>query len=170
MSTQSQNELVDIIDNNNQVLFQETKQKAHELGLLHRTVIAEVINSKGEWLLVQQASDKQDAGQFVSPMGGHVQAGESEEEALVRETKEELGIENFEYKRVGQKVFNRFFNNHQENHLFIVYEIYSNTEPTLNHESVSFKRFLPHEIKQLTANNSPLLGEAFRFVINSFYC
>lgn len=77
-------EQVDIIDENLKVLYSCDKSEAHEKGLLHATVIAEVHNSKGEWMLVKQASDKQDAGQYVSPVGGHVAAGESFEDALRR--------------------------------------------------------------------------------------
>jgi len=32
--------------------------------------------------MVKQASDKQDAGQYVSPVGGHVTSGETDIEAL----------------------------------------------------------------------------------------
>ena len=141
--------MVDLIDENNQSIGQVSKQQAHEQGLLHRIVLAEVINSKGEWLLVQQAPDRQ--------------------EALFRETQEELGIKHFEYKRVGQKVFNRFVNNHQENHLFILYEIYSDLEPTLNHESISFRRFTFPDLIQELANQPKYFGDAFHFVMKTFY-
>src|SRR3990167_3107395 len=85
-----QDEQVDIVNEKDEVLYNTTKQEAHEKGLLHRTVIAEVVDSKGKWLLVKQASNKQDAGQYVSPVGGHAQAGESTDEAIKREALEEL--------------------------------------------------------------------------------
>ena len=88
-------EQVDIVNENNEVIGQADKSEAHQKGLLHRTVISEVINSTGEWLLVKQASDRQDPGQYVSPVGGHMRAGESEISALLREAEEELGIKNF---------------------------------------------------------------------------
>ncbi len=55
-------EYVDIVDKDVKVIGKAPKVEAHKKGLLHPTVIAEVINSKGEWLLVKQASHKQDAG------------------------------------------------------------------------------------------------------------
>lgn len=82
-------ELVDIVDDACAVLYSVTKTEAHQKGLLHRTVIGEVRDSKGNWLLVQQSADRQDAGQFVSPVGGHVRAGESDEDALRREAMED---------------------------------------------------------------------------------
>lgn len=108
-------EYVDIVNENNKVIGKCSKEEAHQKGLLHRTVIAEVINLKGEWLLVQQAGHKQDAGQFVSPVGGHVSAGETEEEALKRETWEEIGLKDFTYKLKGKAIHNRIVNDKKEN-------------------------------------------------------
>jgi len=162
-------ELIDIVDQDNHVVGQELKSIAHQKGLLHRIIIAELIDSKGNWILVRQANDRQDPGQFVSPVGGHIQAGESEVDALNRETLEEVGITNFEYKRVGQSVFNRFVNQRQENHLFIVYEIYSDQIPVLNHESVEYKKFTKAELINAFRDNPENFGAAFHFVRNTFY-
>lgn len=85
-------EIVDIVNEHDQVTGQISKQEAHQQGLLHRCVIAEVIDSQGNWKLVKQASDRQDAGQYVSPVGGHVQAGEDPDDALNREAFEEMGL------------------------------------------------------------------------------
>src|SRR3989344_4262031 len=107
MGKNSKNEKVDIVDKNLKVLSHTTKKDAHEKGLLHKTVIAEVTDSKGRFLLVKQASDRQDAGQYVSPVGGHFRSGESDEDALKREAFEELGIKNFEFEYLGKVIFNR---------------------------------------------------------------
>ncbi len=88
-------EIVDVVNENNKVLYQITKTEAHQKGLLHRTVIAEIKDTKGRWTLVKQASDRQDAGQYVSPVGGHARAGETEEETLKRGAFEEAGLKNF---------------------------------------------------------------------------
>lgn len=102
-------EYVDIVDESDKVIGKISKQEAHEKGLLHRTVIAEIINSSGEWVLVKQSSYKQDSGQFVSPVGGHVLSGESEDDAIKREAKEEFGIEGFEFKLKGKKRKSLFY-------------------------------------------------------------
>src|SRR5687767_9284467 len=98
-------ELVDIVDSECTVLSCATKSEAHQKGLLHRTVIAEVRDSKGNWILVQQSADRQDAGQYVSPVGGHVRAGESDEDALKRETLEEIGLTDFDFVPVGKLIY-----------------------------------------------------------------
>lgn len=86
-----EDELVDIVDENENKIGVATKREAHAQGLLHKTVISEVVDSSGRWLLVKQASHKQDAGQYVSPVGGHVASGETNEQALRREVSEEIG-------------------------------------------------------------------------------
>ena len=120
----SQDELVDIVDDKENVVEVVTKREAHQKGLLHKTAIAEVIDSQGRWLLVKQSSSRQDAGQYVSPVGGHVTSGETDEQAVKREASEELGLEgNFNLDLVDKVVFNRNILGRQENHYFIVYKI-----------------------------------------------
>lgn len=165
----SQQERVDIVDEQDNVLYQTTKQEAHKKGLLHRTVISEVKDSKGRWILVKQSSDRQDAGQYVSPVGGHIKAGETEVEALQREGLEEMGIKDFDHKFVGKAIYNRFVLNRQENHYFIVYEIFSDQKPKLNHESESYKAFTKEELKARLKEYPQEFGAAFHFVVKTFY-
>lgn len=162
-------ELVDIVNEENQVIGQILKTQAHKSGELHRCVVAEVIDSDGNWSLVKQASDRQDAGQFVSPVGGHIQAGETEENALKREAMEELGIEAADIKRVGQAIFNREVIGRKENHLFVFYEIYTNDHPTLNHESVGIEKFSVEQLKKELKETPRKFGDAFHHVVKNFY-
>lgn len=162
-------EKVDVVDENLNVLYTVDKQEAHNKGLLHSTVIAEVINSKGEWLLVKQTDHKQDPGQFVSPVGGHVGTSENFENALKREVLEEIGLKNFRFKLVGKKIYKRKWKVGVENHYFIVFEIYSDEEPALNDESIGFKRFKVEDLKKLLKENPDMFGYAFHFVARHFY-
>lgn len=162
-------EIVDIIDANNQVIGQIDKNEAHKTGTLHRCIVTEVIDSQGNWLLVKQASDRQDAGQYVSPVGGHIRTGEAEEVALARETLEEIGLTSYTIRRVGQAIFNREVIGRKENHLLIVYEIYCDQAPVLNHESVGYEKIPFAEIQKQIVANPQKFGEAFHFVYNHFY-
>ena len=132
-------------------------------------VIAEIKNLKGDWLLVKQASNKQDAGQYVSPVGGHVRARETDEDALKRETLEEVGLKDFKYTFMGRSIFNRPTLGHIENHYFILYEIYSDDELQLNDESEEYKRFTLEEIKNICYKDPKQFGDAFHFVLKTFY-
>lgn len=163
-------EHVDVIDEKGVVLRVVTKQEAHTEGLLHKTVISEVIDSKGRWLLVKQAADRQDPGQYVSPVGGHVSAGESNEDALKREAEEELGLTGeFKYEHIGDVVFNRETRGKKENHLFVVYKIYSDDIPVLNHEAVAYEYFTEDELRNKFRDEPEFFGAAFHFLISALF-
>ena len=154
-------ELVDIIDENGKVLRQELKTEAHKHGWLHKTVIG-YLKYGNDWALVRQASDRQDAGQLVAPVGGHVQAGESELDALLRES-EEIGTRNISYKHVGDRVFHRQVIGRDENHLFIIYEISTDDPVKLNEESVAIERFTKDDLKQALFEQPENFGDAYYF-------
>jgi isopentenyl-diphosphate delta-isomerase len=162
-------EMVDIVDEQNTVIGHTSKENAHRKGFLHRTVISEIIDSHGNFILVEQASGRQDAGQYVSPVGGHVSSRESEEDALKREALEEAGLKGFSYSLIGRAIFNRNIIGRQENHYFILFEIQSDESITLNHEAVSFKTFTPGELKQAIAETPEKFGAAYYFILETFY-
>lgn len=160
-------EQVDIIDENNTVLHSTLKTTAHKEGLLHRIIISEIRNSKSQWALVKQAPDRQDPGQYVSPIGGHVQAGESEEDALRREALEECGIKDFTFKRLGQFIFNREVIGRKENHLFIVYVITTDAQIILGDEADDVQWFSTDELKKKLISHPEMFGAAYTVVIKN---
>ncbi len=163
-------ELVDIVDADNNVIGTISKKEAHEKGLLHPCVVAMIRNSKGEWLLVKQSPDRQDAGQYVAPVGGHVQSGERQDDALKREAKEEVGfVDNFTFKYLGSGVFDRHIIGRHENHLFLMYEIQSDNIPVLNHESESYRYFPEDELKRLLKEQPNIFGHACHFGLHAFF-
>src|SRR3989344_1897784 len=161
MKKSNQSEKIDIVNKSLKILYKTTKKTAHRRGLLHKTVIAEVVDSKGKYLLVKQAADRQDPGQYVSPVGGHVRSGESDVDALKREALEELGISDFEYRYSGKTIFHRHVLGRDENHYFVIYEIKSDHKPKLNHESVGYKKFTRSELKKELIKNPGQFGAAF---------
>ena len=164
-----QEEIVDVVDDKDTVVGSASKSDAHIKGLLHRTVISEIIDSQGRFVLVLQSSDRQDAGQYVSPVGGHVRSGETEDEALKREALEEAGLRDIDFHLVGKAIFNRIVLGRKENHYFIVYEILSDKQLVLNEESVSYKPFTKEELRQSIISTPEKFGAAFYFVLEKFY-
>lgn len=91
-------EYIDIIELDDKeeetVIGKCEKHEIHEKGYLHRFVGIMIFNLKGELLLQQiKANKKRAAFQYGLSMAGHVSSGETYEEAVYRELKEELGID-----------------------------------------------------------------------------
>lgn len=161
-------EQVDIIDEAGKVLRSALKTEAHKHGWYHKTVIG-YLKYGNDWSLVRQAADRQDAGQLVGPIGGHVKAGESVDDALLREAEEEIGTRNITYKHVGNARFHRQAIGRDESHLFVVYEIATDEPVKLNKESVAIERFTRETLKQALIDHSENFGDAYYFVLEKFY-
>lgn len=74
--------------------------------LLHPVVHLHVFNTAGELYLQKRPSWKDiQPGKWDTAVGGHVALGETTEEALRREVREELGITDFEAMFVDKYVF-----------------------------------------------------------------
>lgn len=72
----------------------ETREKCHEQGLWHKAVVVFIINSKDQVLLQRRSKNKKLwPNMWDVTAGGHVLAGEFGFQAIIREAKEELGIE-----------------------------------------------------------------------------
>ncbi len=165
----SGDELVDIVDEVNNPQYVITKREAHEKNLLHRTVIGELKTSDGRICLVRQTPDRQDPGQYVSPIGGHVKAGESEEDAFAREASEEIGITDFKFKLLGKKIFTREVIGRKENHYYVVFQITYDGDLNLGDEADAFEYFTRDQLDQEMTENPTKFGDSFKFIYQNFY-
>ena len=96
-----------IVDEEGNVIGSATRGECHNGSrLLHPVVHLHVFNSRGE-LYLQKRPEWKDIqpGKWDTSVGGHMDYGETPEDALVREVREELGIETFESERLGMYVF-----------------------------------------------------------------
>lgn len=86
-------EIFDIVDDEDRVIGQATREEVHRRRLLHRSVHVYVFSSAGE-LYLQKRSRQKDlyAGKWTGSASGHLEPGESYESAARRELEEELGI------------------------------------------------------------------------------
>ena len=85
------------VDENDNNIKKISRADAHKHGLLHRIAVVYLFNRKGE-ILVQE---RMDYGAYDHSAAGHVDPGETYDEAIARELKEELGVENVELHEVG---------------------------------------------------------------------
>lgn len=96
-------ELFDVVDENDEVIRQETRDTVHREKLLHRAVHMFVFNKKKE-LFLQKRSRLKDIhpGAWDSSAAGHLNAGEGYESTAVRELEEELGIVDAELQELAR--------------------------------------------------------------------
>lgn len=86
-------ELIDIYDENNNYLgFALERTETHDKNLWHYHVSAWIMNYEGKILLQQRALTKKKNPGVWSKTGGHVNSGESCNQAIKREVFEEIGL------------------------------------------------------------------------------
>lgn len=86
-------EYFDVVDEKDKVIGKATREKAHKNRLIHRSVMLFIFNKEGEVFVNQRTENKEFfPGYWSIVIGGHAHAGESYEEAAIRELKEEAGI------------------------------------------------------------------------------
>ena len=107
MKQDNKTELFPLVDEAGNVVGKATRGECHDGSrMLHPVVHLHVFNSKGEVYLQKRPEWKDiQPGKWDTSVGGHVDYGETPEEALRREVSEELGITDFMPERVGQYVY-----------------------------------------------------------------
>ena len=100
-------EMFPIVDEEGVVVGKATRGECHSGSrLLHPVVHLHVFNSKGDVYLQKRPEWKDiQPGKWDTAVGGHIDYGETPEEALRREVGEELGIMDFVPQFVGKYVF-----------------------------------------------------------------
>lgn len=96
-----------VVDEEGRVIGVATRGECHNGSrLLHPVVHLHVFNSRGEVYLQKRPAWKDiQPDKWDTSVGGHIDYGETPEQALVREVREELGITAFTPERVGLYVF-----------------------------------------------------------------
>ena len=90
---QKSSEVFDVVDANDVVIGQKTRDEVHSGQLLHRAVHVFIFNKRGDMLLQQRSMFKDvHPGMWGSSVSGHLDAGEDYDTAALRELDEEMGI------------------------------------------------------------------------------
>ena len=90
---QSPDELFDVVDENDHVLYPLSRVEIHKRHLRHRAVHIFWLNQQGELCLQRRSYAKDNSpGYLSSSCAGHVDSGENYIQAAVREFREVLGI------------------------------------------------------------------------------
>jgi isopentenyl-diphosphate delta-isomerase type 1 len=89
----TKDEIFDIVNENDEVIGTGTRKDIHQKKLMHRAVHAIFFNWSRNILLQKRSMGKDTfPGVWTTSCSGHVDSGESYEDALIRECKEELGV------------------------------------------------------------------------------
>ncbi len=94
----AKDEWLPLVDEDGHITGKAPRSECHKgPGMLHPVVHLHVFNSKGELYLQKRREDKLvQPGKWDTAVGGHISFGNTIEEGLMREAKEELGIEGFQ--------------------------------------------------------------------------
>ena len=90
------NEIFDVLNENGEFTNQiETREECHNKGLWHRAVVVFIISTDNKKILLQQrsANKKLWPNLWDITAGGHVLTGEFGYQTVIRETKEEIGVD-----------------------------------------------------------------------------
>jgi isopentenyldiphosphate isomerase len=101
MKNDNNTEIFPIVDEDGNTIGEAPRSVCHDgkSRLLHPVVHLHLFNGKGELFLQKRVMTKDiQPGKWDTSVGGHVGVGESVEEALARESLEELGLKNFSAK------------------------------------------------------------------------
>ena len=86
-------EFFDIVDEDDHNIGKASREECHKRGLIHRSVMFFVFDDEGRVLVTKRTKTKDFfPGYWSIVLGGHVHAGESYEEAVVREMEEEAKL------------------------------------------------------------------------------
>ena len=140
-------EWLPLVDEKGNVTGKATRKAVHSgRGKLHPVVHLHIINSKGE-IYLQKRSMLKDTqpGKWDTAVGGHVDLGETIDQALVRETKEELNITGINPIRIAQY---KWESNIESELVFSFWALY-NATPVFNKQEIDDGRFwTPKEINE----------------------
>ncbi len=167
MYMDNQKERFPVVDEEGNVIGSILRSQAHDgTKILHPVVHLHVFNSQGQLFLQQRPSWKDiQPNRWDTATGGHVDYGETIEEALYREVREELNITTFTPIFLGKYIFE----SKQERELVYVYKTIYVGEPHPNPEELDGGRFWSHS--EITANyKKDVFTPNFEDEYQKFFC
>ena len=147
------------------------KEIAHKDGLWHKSVHVWIINDKNEILLQYRCADKKlYPNKWDCSFAGHISAGETSIEALLREGKEELGID-IDLEKLNYVMTNREcikYENINSNEFVDIYILRQNIDIdkiSFQKEEVSNAKYVPIEKFFELINNDDIIPHKIEYMV-----
>ena len=161
-------ELLDVVDAADNVFGQQPRSEVYRLGLLCRVVNVFLENSQGQLWIPRRTAHKRTFPLCLDmSMGGHVESGESYEEALARELSEELNVD---VRRTNCELLRYLTPRESSVSAFMkVYRIRTDDEPAYNKDDfLEAQWLLPGDLLRRLRNGEPAKGDLLN-LIEQFY-
>lgn len=165
-------EFFPLVDEKGNVIGKATRRECHSGSmLLHPVVHLHVISTAGEIYLQKRSMSKDiQPGKWDTAVGGHVDFGETVSEALFRECREELGLENFSPVKLVSYVFQSSREKELVNTYYIIVEP-EKFSPVFDRTEIDDARFWSvRDIEKFSGENvfTPNFESEFKMIKNLF--
>ncbi len=165
-----QEEYLDLVDRNDKVIGKKSRKEIYAEGLSNfRVVNAFVVNSEGKMWIPRRSVDKRIFPLCLDmSMGGHVESGETYDQAFKRETAEELNVdtETTTWKLLGHLTPHE----HGVSAFMNVYEISLNADPRYNtRDFIEFFWLLPSELLEKIKGGDRAKGDLPKLISKFFF-
>jgi len=155
-------EYLDILDESGKAIGEvASREVVHSCGLWHRTAQVLLANSKGEVFIHRRAKTKKYyPGLWDVYFGGHLLSGETSQQALIREVREEINLilqeDSFQFlfniKKADVQNEGKFFNNDFAE-IYLVKKNFALTDLILQIEEIEEVKFVSlTELKEIIGN------------------
>jgi len=158
-----ESEIFDIVNDNDEIVGLASRNEVHRLGLKHRSVHLLIFNKQGSVLLQKRSMEKDTfPGTWDSSVSGHVDSGENYDEAVIRESWEELGVK---FEVVPEKIFKVDACKETDNEFSWVYRLFSEGPFSPNEDEISeIKWFSIETLDDNNLDDSSIFSPAFSLI------
>jgi len=143
------NHLIDIVNDKDEVIGQDTKENKFAKESISRNVVAFIKNGKGELIIVKRSPNKRSwPNRLDLATCGNVDCSETYEQAIKREVKEEIGIE------CELKMIDKIYTEVQENGKMVryftgVFQGQTDQEPVLCDELLELRHMSVKDLSRM---------------------